>query len=226
MEESAAMIPSLLVAAGLGLLAGAQHALGGPDHFAGVAPFAAREGRSAWRVGMGWGLGHATGAAAAAAIALALRAAIPGIEEHLSGFSDRVVGILMCVVGAIGLRSALRARRPTDRSKHALVDPGAPNRHDDDHGHASTAFGLGLFHGAGGLAHLFAVVPALGFPGVAQPALYLTGYALGSLALITAFATVVGRVARDDRPRARRGVLAAASVASLAIGLVWALSPT
>lgn len=226
MEESAVMFPPLVVAAALGLLAGAQHALGGPDHFAGVAPFAARGGRSAWRVGMGWGLGHATGAAAAAAIALALRASIPGIEEHLSGYSDRVVGVLMCVVGAIGLRSALRARRPADRAPRALVDDGSTIRRRDDHRHASSAFGLGLFHGAGGLAHVFAVVPALGFPGIAQPALYLSGYAIGSLALITAFATVVGRMARDDRPRARRGVLAVASVASLAVGLVWVLSPT
>ncbi|MBI5362186.1 MAG: High-affinity nickel transporter, partial [Planctomycetes bacterium] len=50
----------LVLAAGLG--AGALHALAGPDHLAGVAPFAARAGRRAWRVGVAWGVGHAAGA--------------------------------------------------------------------------------------------------------------------------------------------------------------------
>jgi hypothetical protein len=42
----------MLSALWLGLLAGGQHALTGPDHFAGVAPFAASRGKCAWRVGL------------------------------------------------------------------------------------------------------------------------------------------------------------------------------
>jgi hypothetical protein len=199
---------TILSAVWLGLLAGGQHALGGPDHLAGVAPFAAQDGRRAWRVGFAWGLGHAGGALAAALLALLLRARIPGIEEQLSGFSDRIVGILMCVVGAYGISAAVRA-------------------HEHAHAHVlrRSPFTLGLFHGAGGMSHLFAVLPALGFPGVALPALYLAGYAAGSLALVTAFAAGIGRLAPESRPRARRRLLFAASTASVAVGLVWILRP-
>lgn len=203
MEECARMpLVPVFSALWLGLLAGGQHALGGPDHLAGVAPFAAAGGRRAWRVGLAWGLGHASGALAAAIVALSLRASIPGVEENLSGISDRIVGILMCVIGAFGISAAIRA-------------------HEHAHPPRRSPFALGLFHGAGGLSHVFAVLPALGFAGVLLPAIYLSGYAAGSLALVTAFAAGIGRLAPESRPRARRGLLFAASTLSVVVGLVW-----
>src|SRR5258706_6060233 len=150
-----------LFAVGLaGLLAGAHHALTGPDHMAGVAPLVARAERRPWRVGFSWGLGHAGGALLAAGIALALRSRIPGLEEQLSAVSERVVGIVLCVIGALGLRAALRR----DELRQA---------------HPHSAFGLGLVHGAAGLRHLFAGLPSLALPGVALPAGYLGRYAGG-----------------------------------------------
>jgi hypothetical protein len=137
---------------------------------------------------------------------LGLRAWIPGVEEHLSDLSDRIVGVLMCVLGAVGLSAAIRA--------HGHVH--APNR---------SPYVLGLFHGAGGLSHVFAVLPALGFAGVLLPALYLGGYAIGSLALVTAFAAGLGRLAPESSPRARRRLLFAASTASIVVGLVWIVRP-
>jgi hypothetical protein len=191
----------------LGLLAGGQHALGGPDHLAGVAPYAAVRGKSAWRVGLVWGLGHASGALAAAALALVLRAFIPGVEEHVSDVSDRLVGILMCLLGAVGLRAAMR------RVEHV-------------HPPLRSPFVLGLFHGAGGLAHVFAVLPALGFPGLLAPVVYLAGYAAGSLACVTLFAAGMGRLAPESSPLARRRLLFVASSASLVVGLIWIVRPS
>jgi len=229
----------------LGLLAGGQHAVQGPDHFAGVAPFAAQSGRSAWRVGIAWGFGHASGAAAAACMALILRAWIPGVEEHLSNVSDRIVGVLLCFVGALGLRAALQARvderlhahggvvhahmhfRPfaflERRGKNSAQQHNHDQRKQDQHRHSACV--LGLFHGAGGLSHIFAVLPALGFPGVALPALYLAGYAVGSLVLITAFATGVGHIAPTGRLHWQRRVMIAASALSVGVGLVWIVHP-
>jgi hypothetical protein len=217
----------------LGLIAGGRHAAFGPDHFAGVAPFAAASGRSGWRVGVAWGLGHASGAACAAVLALLLRASIPGVEEQLSGISDRIVGVLMCCVGALGLRAALSAG--SRAHEHAGVVHAHPTLHlmptfrnrvpARPAQPAKSAYVLGLFHGAGGLSHLFAVLPAMAFPGVALPALYLAGYALGSLTLITAFAVGVGRFAPAGRPRLQRRVLALASALSLLVGLAWIVHP-
>jgi len=202
------MEPNALIVLAAGLAAGAVHAASGPDHLAGVAPFAAREGRRAWRVGAAWGLGHALGALAGAAVALALRSAIPGFEESLSSVTERVVGVLLCLVGAFGLHVTLRRR--------ALPPPK----------HVHAPFALGGLHGIAGLSHLFAVLPALALPGTLLPALYLAGYALACLATLTVFATLLGRwIGGPERPeRLRVGVLCA-SAASLAVGLFWIVRP-
>ncbi len=185
-----------------GLLAGVHHALAGPDHMAGVAPLVARTERRPWRIGFSWGLGHAGGALLAASIALALRSRIPGLEEQLSAVSERVVGVVLCVIGALGLRAALR-------------------REEMRHAHPHSAFGLGLVHGAAGLSHLFAVLPSLALPGVALPACYLGGYAAGCLGALTGFAAVLGRLPRNHA----RAWLGASSAVSLCVGVSWIVRP-
>jgi hypothetical protein len=193
---------ALAAVAFAGVTAGVHHALTGPDHVAGVAPLVAAAERKPWRIGFSWGLGHAGGALLAAGIALALRARIPGLEEQLSAVSERVVGVLLCAIGALGLRAALR-------------------REDARQAHAHSAFGLGLVHGAAGLSHLFAVLPSLALPGVALPACYLGGYAAGCLGALTVFAALLGRL-----PRARARLwLGVTSAASLGVGLVWIVRP-
>ncbi|MBK7641866.1 MAG: hypothetical protein IPJ19_02260 [Planctomycetes bacterium] len=192
----------ILAVASAGLFAGVHHALTGPDHMAGVAPLVARAERRPWKIGFSWGLGHAGGALCAAGIALALRSRVPGLEEQLSAFSERIVGIVLCVIGAIGLRAALRRERAHPAHTHS-------------------AFGLGLVHGAAGLSHLFAVLPSLALPGVLLPALYLGGYAAGCLSALTGFAAVLGRL-----PRAHARLwLGLTSGASLAVGLLWIVHP-
>lgn len=221
---------TLPLVAWAGLLAGVLHAVTGPDHLAGVAPFAASRGARAWRVGAAWGLGHAAGALAAAGLALALRALIPGVEEQLSAFSERAVGLLLVAIGVFGLHALVRARAHThthahDGDAHAHVhlhvwpwQRSAASRHRHGHG----AFALGSLHGAAGLSHLFAVIPALALPGVLAPACFLAAYALGCLASVTVFASLLGRVATPARVRF---VFGASSVASLAIGVLWIVHP-
>ncbi len=202
----------LATAVWLGIAAGAVHAGTGPDHLAGVAPFAARRAAGAWRVGVAWGLGHTAGAAAAAAIALSLRAQLPGLEESLSAWSERIVGVLLCAIGAIGLRRVLRPAAPVaDGHEPSVV--------------GRSTFGLGVVHGAAGLSHLFGVMPALALPGTAAPALYLAGYAAASLAVLTLFAAGVGRLAPPSRPHVRRRVVTGACALSLAVGVLWLVRP-
>lgn len=198
----------------LGLLAGAQHAVTGPDHLAGVAPFAAGRGRGGWRVGAAWGMGHAAGAGAAAAAALLLRQAVPGLEERLSAASEVLVGVVLCLVGAVGLRAACRGRAAPHR--HGALAHAHP--HLGAHGHAP--FWLGCLHGVAGLSHLFAVLPALACPGLVRPALYLSGYGLGSLAAVALVAGLLGRLPAGS-PRALRLSLGTASAASLVVGVAW-----
>lgn len=210
----------------LGLLAGGAHAVTGPDHMAGLAPFAAAQGRKAWRVGLAWGIGHAAGAALAALIALGLRAWIPDVEAELSALSERVVGIVLCVVGTLGLRAALRRTTHThahDGLEHAHISWSPFDRRPHTRRRGHPAFIIGLLHGSAGLSHLFAVLPALALPGFAAPALYLAGYGAGSLLAITGFAGIVGGLATDARRW--RVWITATSMASLVVGLVWTVHP-
>ena len=216
----------LVLAAGLG--AGALHALTGPDHLAGVAPFAASAGKRAWRVGVAWGLGHAAGALLGAAVVLALRAVVPGLDELLPAFSERAVGVVLCAVGAFGLHAVLRARVHAHPHEHEGVEHAHPHLHlfgaqHDRHPHA--AYGIGLLHGAAGLSHLFAVLPALALPGVLLPATYLAGYALACLAAVTGVAAAIGWTAPSSAPRRVRTAVLVASGASLAVGVLWIVHP-
>lgn len=193
---------SLLALIGAGLLAGAHHAWSGPDHLAGVAPLVSATRARPWSVGLRWGLGHTLGALLAAGVALSLRQEWPGLEQQLSLWSERIVGVVLCVMGALGLRAVLHS------STNALHV--APPR---------SAFCLGLLHGAAGLAHLFAVLPALALPGIFAPSLYLGGYASGSLLAITLFAWTLGRVSHGaTRMRWSLGLTSAASVL---VGVFW-----
>jgi hypothetical protein len=194
------MEASLIALGTAGLLAGAHHAGSGPDHLAGVAPLVSSAPKSPWRVGLHWGLGHTVGALCAAALALALREQAPGLEQTLSLWSERIVGLVLCIIGALGLRAVLR--------RHDLLEHSGRHR---------SAFGLGLLHGAAGLAHLFAVLPALALPGVMAPSVYLGGYALGSLGAITIFAALLGQTRRF------RASLALSSGLSVLVGLWWLL---
>lgn len=220
---------TLPLVAWAGLVAGVLHAVTGPDHLAGVAPFAASRGARAWRVGAAWGMGHAAGALGAAALALALRASIPGVEEHLSAFSERAVGVLLVAIGVIGLHALVRSRAHT----HSHVHAGSAHEHlhlhvwpwrrsASEHRHGHGAFALGTLHGAAGLSHLFAILPALALPGVIAPACYLAAYGLGCLASVTVFAGVLGRIATPSRARV---VFGASSALSLAVGLLWIVHP-
>ncbi|MBK7877501.1 MAG: hydantoin utilization protein A [Planctomycetes bacterium] len=218
----------LVLSAGLG--AGALHALAGPDHLAGVAPFAARAGRGAWRVGVAWGLGHAAGALLGAVIVLALRAALPGVEDALPAFSERAVGVVLCVVGAFGLHAALRTRvhvhpHAHDGLEHAHLHFSGRLLGREHARHPHAAFAIGLLHGAAGLSHLFAVLPALALPGALLPATYLAGYALACLAAVTGVAAAIGWSAPSSSPRRARAAVVVASAASLAVGALWIVHP-
>ena len=80
----------------------------GPDHLAAVAPLAVKAHGSAWRSGIRWGVGHSAGVALVGVIALAFREVLP--IESLSGWSERLVGVLLLGLGVWALRQGLRVQ--------------------------------------------------------------------------------------------------------------------
>jgi nickel/cobalt exporter len=132
-----------MIAVVAGLVAGAAHALSGPDHVAAVLPFAAEDRASAVRTGLSWGVGHGLGVMGLGAVGLALRAVV---DVHaLSGWAEGLVGVALIGTGVYAVSRALGRDVPHTHAPHA-------------------ALGVGVLHGAAGGAHLSAALVALALP--------------------------------------------------------------
>ncbi len=202
-----------------GLAAGLIHVFAGPDHLAAVTPLvvssgqqpalneipsgeARRERVEGWRTGLQWGIGHTAGVVLIAALLLLLSDQLP--LDAISSYSERIVGVALIAVGAWGIWKARQAPQP--------------------HTHAGASFAMGTLHGLAGSSHLFGVLPALAFSLQADAVLYLTGFGLGAMAGMSAFAAVVGVVSirlGHNHPGRYRGFLYASSAVALVIGGFW-----
>lgn len=185
-----------------GFTAGLLHVFAGPDHLAAVAPLAAGGDRRMWRTGLQWGIGHTAGVILIAALLLMLSEQLP--LDAISSYSERIVGIALIAVGIWGIRKARRTSEP--------------------HTHAGASFAMGTLHGLAGSSHLFGVLPALAFSLQSDAVLYLTGFGLGAMAGMSAFAATVGVVSirlGHNHPGRYRGFLYASSAAALVIGGFW-----
>lgn len=220
------MIAALLA----GLLAGSVHVVSGPDHLAAVAPLAVSDRRRAWSAGVRWGLGHSLGVGVVGVVALLLRDALP--LDLISGWSERLVGVVLIAIGLWAIRTATRRHvhlheHEHDGVRHAHVHvhaPGAGHSGARAHSHAHAAFGVGALHGLAGSSHVLGVLPALALPDNAAAAAYLAGYGIGSIAAMGAFAVAVGGFA--DRlggsgGTAWRRLLGVAGSAAIAVGIFW-----
>ncbi len=201
-----------------GILAGVGHVVTGPDHLVGVAPLAIDGQRRAHpgRIGATWGLGHGIGVAILGVLGQTLMSAAQ--VEVASDWAERLVGIVLVVLGLLALRRA-RALVVHEHEhshdgaphvhlhvhgKHGPVDHGAggPGAHGvrvqastDGHGHRHAAFGVGLVHGLAGAGHFWAVLPSLAMPPRAA-SVYIASYVLASLGIMVAFGVLLGRLAR------------------------------
>ena len=146
-------------------MAGALHALSGPDHLAAITPLSISQGRNAWRIGLRWGLGHAAGVAAVGVLLLAFHESLD--LDRFSWWSERLVGVVLIGLGIWGLRLASSKwvhshRHEHDESAHAHIHfhrPGQAPESATAHEHSHTAFAVGLLHGFAGTTHLFGLIP-------------------------------------------------------------------
>jgi hypothetical protein len=204
----------MLLAAAAGLATGLVHVLSGPDHLAAVAPMAAAANGAAptsptrgWRTGLQWGLGHSAGVLLIGLLLLLMRERLP--IDLISGYSERLVGAALVLVGVWGAWRALQMGR---------------GWHSHAHGPAGGSFAMGTLHGLAGSSHVFGIVPALAFATRAEALSYLGAFGLGAVCGMTMFAAAVGLVStRIDQRRAgaSRGFLYGCSAAAVIVGGVW-----
>lgn len=221
---------AVLIAAGSGLLAGALHALLGPDHLAAVLPLSVgRPGTRAW-IGVRWGAGHAVGTWLLALVVALVGRMLP--LDVLSGMAERLVGVALIGVGLWGLRVAYRSHLHIHRHEHESrsphqhlhlhgAEPHTPRAHV---GHRHAALGVGLLHGVAGAGPLVALLPAVFLPDRGQGLAYVLAYGLGAMLAMGVFAYVVARFAERLGYRSHAGyrrALVVASGGAICVGTVW-----
>ncbi len=215
-----------------GFIAGAAHAVSGPDHLAAVAPLSSANAAQGWRVGAQWGVGHAIAVIAVGCLALGTRHALPW--DLISSISERMVGIVLIGLGLWGIRRVLKHRLHAHEHDHdhPPVQHSHVHLHADEedpacdktHSHGHTAMGIGALHGLAGGSHMLAAVAALAFPSLVEAGLYLAAYAIGTIAAMTLFSALVAKWVRGgDNAANHRAPLAVAlcSVAAVVCGGFW-----
>ena len=218
-----------------GVLAGAAHVLSGPDHLAGVAPLAVdRTARiRPVLVGASWGLGHGLGVALLGVLGQTLLGAAD--IEVASGWAERLVGIVLIVIGAISIRRARGLVAHEHMHTHGAGAHVHLHVHENDghpecaeltaappHRHRHAAFGIGIVHGLAGAGHFWAVLPSLAM-GPSDAALYIGGYVVMSLTAMALFGLILGRLVRVFGPHAVPRLMSFAGGASILVGTLWLL---
>ncbi|MFP2924577.1 hypothetical protein ACLESO_05050 [Pyxidicoccus sp. 3LG] len=190
-----------MVMALAGLGSGALHALSGPDHLLSLAPLSVGRRHGAWRVGLLWGIGHGLGTLAASAVLMLVVSAV-----HLEGverWAERIAALALMGMGLWGLRRRALSGNPEAATRGVVA--------------------VGLVHGLTGAAALLLILPATVSGSMADRALYLGGFSVGSTLAMAALTAGLASVSQSGRLSALLGarVPRAASALSIMLGSAW-----
>lgn len=221
-----------------GLIAGLAHTFFGADHLAALLPLSVnRKFKAAW-LGVRWGAGHSLGVVIVAVILLAGRESLDLALVEVWG--ERMVGVMLIVLGLWGVRAAFRHKMHVHMHEHGgdphthlhvhTVDAHDPGDRSSwhTHLHKHAAVGAGTLHGVAGMAHLLGVIPALMAPTLTVSFVYLAAFAAGSILSMGLFAGTFGAVTArigSKSPTLLKGSMYAAAVACIAIGVIWIVAP-
>lgn len=237
MTEALSNLPLLF-----GFVAAAAHVLAGPDHLAAVAPLALNTKFRPWLIGMAWGIGHLAGMLVIGILFFFFRELIP--VELISGYSERIVGFLLIL---IGIWAMLRLFHHTQKTKHKHVhthkdDSGNAFVHVHDHDHGETtkhghphqeferqtylaALGIGILHGLAGVSHILTLLPTLAFSSRIDSALYLFGFGGGTIFAMVGFSVVLGLISlytsQQRKEVVYKVVNAVAGIGAIFVGFIW-----
>lgn len=224
-----------------GLMAAVLHVISGPDHLAAVTPFALESKRSAWRIGMTWGVAHLIGMLLIGLLFMLFRQLIP--VAAISAYSEQLVGAVLVAVGVWALYTVFR-KNGTHSHLH-LHQEGEPFLHKHPHVHSGpgshghqhrsipqnrglATFSIGFLHGLAGIAHFLLFLPVLGFETRAESAAYVSGFGLGTVLAMTVFTLVLGHLSdlakNWHNPLFFKGVRVAGGLFALLIGVYWLLA--
>jgi len=226
-----------------GTLAAMLHVLSGPDHLAAVAPLAVENKNKTWRIGLFWGLGHLAGMLLIGVLMTLFRDFIP--VERISEHSEQLVGFILILIGLwsfyrIKFSSKKKHQHPhTHHGDKSLThihkhSHGKDAEHNHEHKAEAkkqglwAAFSVGTLHGLAGVAHFILFIPTLAFKSNFDSALYLIGFAIGTVLSMSIFSMLLGKIASktslSHNDRLFNGIRFGAGIFAVTIGLYWVIS--
>ncbi|MBN2614076.1 MAG: sulfite exporter TauE/SafE family protein [Bacteroidales bacterium] len=221
-----------------GLVAAAIHVFTGPDHLAAIGPLALNAKVRPWLIGIFWGMGHVLGMMIIGVLFFFFRELIP--VEMISAHSEKIVGVMLIVIGMWAFYRLYRQMKnqATHLHQHENED-GSVYLHKHEHHHIFeqhehsnfqkhslwAALGIGTLHGLAGVSHLLGLLPTLAFASAWQSALYLIGFAAGTLLAMAAFSGVMGMVGKYSSEQRKaflyRFINGFAGAVAVFVGLFW-----
>lgn len=231
------MAPEYLLILWTGLLAGGVHVFAGADHLAALLPLSVGRSWRAWLLGARWGIGHSAGVLVVGGLAVAFKEQLN--VELVSEWGERLVGVMLIGIGALGLRWAFKTRLHVHTHRHDgrehqhlhvhTAEPHKPGRaHAPSHRHGHTAFFAGILHGTAGTSHLLGVLPAVGMADWMQSGVYLAMFAAGTILAMSIFTAVIGGSSArlgERGPRMISRLMFGASCLTIGVGVAWLILP-
>lgn len=222
-----------------GCMAAVLHVLMGPDHLAAVAPFALESKRSAWKIGLFWGLGHLFGMVLIGGLFMGFREFIP--VEEISAYSEQLVGLVLIIIGIWAFYKIYTENGGHD---HLHVHAAEPMIHKHEHSHTLEAghehshphtsgqgnlasFSIGVLHGLAGISHFILFLPVASFEDSTDAYLYIFGFVFGIVLAMTVFAMLMGTVSsfaqNGHNKNLFRGIRLLGGLMAILIGIYWML---
>ena len=225
-----------------GLIASVIHVVAGPDHLAAVSPLALNAKFRPWLIGMSWGIGHLAGMLLLGLIFFFFRDLIP--IEFISNNSEKIVGILLIVIGVWALVKVINYYKGNHKHVHTHTDTvGSAYVHQHEHSHNISkkhshahdeakekqsywaAAGIGVIHGFAGVSHIVSMLPTLAFSNNYEAALYLIGFGIGTIVAMVGFSFLLGLLAKTASKQRKDtvfiGINAIAGISAIFVGVFW-----
>ncbi len=237
MEHSFSNIPLLF-----GLIAAMIHVISGPDHIAAVGPLAVNTKFRPWLIGMSWGIGHLVGMLMIGILFYYFKELIP--VEWISTNSERMVGIMLILIGCWGLFKMLKSRYDSEH-KHTHThqdEKGNTFIHAHDHSHSPkkihkhehssqkkqtyfSAMGIGILHGLAGVSHFISLLPTLAFVSSMGSAMYLLGFGIGTILAMVIFSFILGFISKRSKISNNKyvftGLNGLVGISAIFVGFIW-----
>jgi len=215
------------------ILASILHVISGPDHLAAVTPLAISSQKKGWKIGLIWGFGHLMGMLLIGVLFLFFKEIIP--IEAISNYSEQLVAIVLI---AVGLWAFYRIFNEKKKYTHPHThSDGITHIHTyentgDDHSHKKrmkqnvlSSLSIGFLHGLAGVAHFILLLPVLAFKTKLEGVQYIIGFAIGTVAAMTAYAFILGNIAKYSKnandPLFFKGIRFAGGLFAIVIGFYW-----